>query len=151
MAAAVSGAAGFGGAHLLLPLLSNIVGPTTAIPLLTLGQIIGNLSRIYFGFSKIQWRPVGLFLITALPAALFGSTTFVELPKDLIQRLIGIAILVFVGFRLLNRKSSLRHRQLLMGGGAVVGFLSDLVGSAGPIGAAVFLELKLPPPCIHSQ
>jgi len=34
---------------------------------------------------------------------------------------------------------------LIVGGGAVVGFLSGLVGSAGPLGAAIFLSLGLPP------
>ncbi|WP_201842709.1 TSUP family transporter [Microvirga zambiensis] len=36
-------------------------------------------------------------------------------------------------------------RGLLSGGGAVVGLLSGLVGSAGPLGAAIFLTLNLPP------
>ena len=34
---------------------------------------------------------------------------------------------------------------LFAGSGAVTGLLSGLVGSAGPIGAAVFLSLGLPP------
>jgi hypothetical protein len=34
---------------------------------------------------------------------------------------------------------------LLVVGGGVVGFLSGLVGSAGPLGAAIFLSLGLPP------
>lgn len=34
---------------------------------------------------------------------------------------------------------------LLVAGGGVVGFLSGLVGSAGPLGAAIFLSLGLPP------
>ena len=38
------------------------------------------------------------------------------------------------------------HRNSLLGvGGAIVGFLSGLVGSAGPLGAAVFHALDLPP------
>lgn len=41
---------------------------------------------------------------------------------------------------------------LLIGGGAVVGFLSGLAGSAGPLGAAIFLSLGLPPvACIASE
>lgn len=37
-AAAISGAAGFGGALLLLPLLVAMVGVTQAVPLLTIAQ-----------------------------------------------------------------------------------------------------------------
>ena len=34
---------------------------------------------------------------------------------------------------------------MLLLGGAVTGFLSGLIGSAGPLGASVFLSLNLPP------
>lgn len=95
-AAVVSGMAGFGGALLLMPFLIEIVGTAYAVPLLTIVQFIGNLSRVYFGFSQIQWKPVSLFLLSAIPFSIFGAFSFVELPKDLITRFIGAAILLFV-------------------------------------------------------
>ena len=144
-AAAISGAAGFGGALLLLPLLVATVGVTQAVPLLTIAQLIGNLSRAGFGFTQIQWKPVGLFLLGAIPFSLVGALSFVQSPKELITRAIGAAILVFVAlkyFGLLEIKSG---RAVLIGGGGLVGFLSGLVGSAGPLGAAIFFSLGLPP------
>jgi uncharacterized protein len=36
--------------------------------------------------------------------------------------------------------------SILAPAGAVVGFVSAIAGSAGPLGAAVFLSLHLPPP-----
>jgi hypothetical protein len=60
-AALISGAAGFGSALLLLPLLVASVGVVQAVPLLTVAQFVGNLSRAGFGFSQIQWKPVALF------------------------------------------------------------------------------------------
>lgn len=48
-AATISGAAGFGGALLLLPLLDHVVGTTVAVPLLTLAQAVGNASRVGLG------------------------------------------------------------------------------------------------------
>jgi len=47
-AAAISGAAGFGGALLLLPLLTKTIGTTVAVPVLTIAQLIGNLSRAFW-------------------------------------------------------------------------------------------------------
>ncbi|ROQ90886.1 TSUP family transporter [Desulfosoma caldarium] len=144
-AAAISGAAGFGGALLLLPLLVATVGATHAVPLLTIAQLVGNLSRVGFGFTQIHWKPVGLFLLGAIPLSILGAMSFVQLPKELVIRAIGLAILVFVAlkyFGLLKIKSG---RAVLIGGGGVVGFLSGLVGSAGPLGAAIFLSLGLPP------
>lgn len=53
-AAGISGAAGFGGALLLLPLLSKTIGTTLAVPVLTIAQLIGNLSRAFFGYKEIH-------------------------------------------------------------------------------------------------
>lgn len=144
-AAAVSGAAGFGGALLLLPLLVATVGVTHAVPLLTIAQLIGNLSRAGFGFTQIRWQPVGLFLLGAAPLSVLGALSFVELPKPWVTRAIGAAILVFVALRLTGVLRLKPGPATLIVGGGVVGFLSGLVGSAGPLGAAIFLSLGLPP------
>ncbi|HYE34664.1 sulfite exporter TauE/SafE family protein [Methylocaldum sp.] len=144
-AAAISGAAGFGGALLLLPLLVATVGTTEAVPLLTIAQFIGNLSRAGFGFSQIQWRPAGLFLLGAIPFSILGSVSFVALPKDTVNRGIGTAILLFILLKSLGTLKWKASPTFLILGGGSVGFLSGLVGSAGPLGAAIFLTLGLPP------
>ncbi len=144
-AALTSGAAGFGGALLLLPLLVASVGVVQAVPLLTVAQFVGNLSRAGLGFPQIHWKAVWIFLAGALPLSVVGAVSFVELRKDLVTRLVGAAILLFVAlkyFGLLERKAG---GFLLVAGGGVVGFLSGLVGSAGPLGAAIFLTLGLSP------
>jgi len=145
LAAAISGAAGFGGALLLLPLLTHMVGVTEPVPLLTVAQFVGNLSRAGFGFSQIRWRPVLVFLATAIPFAILGAFSFMALSKPLVIRLVGAAILGFVLVKLPGLAAFKPSNRLLLGGGAAVGLLSGLVGSAGPLGAAVFLTLNLPP------
>lgn len=144
-AAALSGAAGFGGALLLLPLLVATVGAREAVPLLTIAQFIGNLSRAGLGFSQIRWAPVGLFLLGAAPLSIVGALSFVQLPKDWVMRAIGAAILAFVALKYLGALRAKPGPLTLILGGSVVGFLSGLVGSAGPLGAALFLSLGLPP------
>ncbi len=144
-AAAISGAAGFGGALLLLPLLVATVGVTQAVPLLTIAQLIGNLSRTGFSFTQIHWKPVGFFLLGAIPLSVLGALSFVQLPKELVTRAIGAAILIFVALIHFGRLKLKGGPTLLVAGGGVVGFLSGLVGSSGPLGAAIFLSLGLPP------
>lgn len=145
LAAAVSGAAGFGGALLLLPLLTSVVGVAEAVPLLTVAQLVGNLSRAAFGWREIHWRPVAFFLLGAVPLAAAGALSFVSLPKSATVQLVGAAILLFVGLRIAGVLRLKAGPGLLVGGGGVVGFLSGLVGSAGPLGAAIFLALELSP------
>ena len=145
LAAAISGAAGFGGALLLLPVLIATVGTVQAVPLLTLVQLIGNLSRVGFGFKQIKWKPVGMFLIGAVPLCVAGALLFAELPKTIINRCIGAAILLFTILTLSGVLKLKPGNFLLIAGGGLVGFLSGLVGSAGPLGAVIFLTLGLPP------
>jgi uncharacterized membrane protein YfcA len=146
VAAAISGTAGFGGALLLLPILSLAVGPVQAAPLLTVAQLIGNLSRMLFGFRDIHWRPVALFLAAALPCAVAGAWCLGLLPPAWVMRGIGV---VLIAFALARWRGWLRMGHSggawLVGGGGLTGFLSGLAGSAGPLGAATFLALELPP------
>jgi hypothetical protein len=130
---------------LLLPLLVATVGVREAVPLLTIAQLIGNLSRAGLGFSQIRWAPVGLFLLGAAPLSIVGALSFVQLPKDWVMRAIGAAILAFVALKYLGVLRAKPGSLTLILGGSVVGFLSGLVGSAGPLGAALFLSLGLPP------
>ncbi len=144
-AAAISGSAGFGGALLLLPLLNQVVGVTEAVPLLTIVQIIGNGARAGMSWRHIRWRPVLLFLAGAIPFSMVGAFSFASLPTNAITRLVGGAILLFVILKATGMISFKPSRRVLVIGGGTTGFLSGLVGSAGPLGAAVFLSLGLPP------
>ncbi len=118
-----------------------------AVPILTIAQLIGNLLRVFFGFKQMKWKPVYMFIIGAVPMSVLGAFSFVKVPKEIITRGIGFAIIIFVAlkyFKVLKFEPS--DRTLLIGGGAVTGLISVLVGSAGPIGgAALFLSLNLSP------
>lgn len=144
VAAFISGSAGFGGALLLLPIVTACVGVELAVPVLTLAQLIGNLSRMAFGFKEIEWKSVGWFCLTAIPLSALGAFSFTTLPAELAARVIGVALIAFVIFTLKKKGFKAGKKTLLLGGG-ITGLLSGIAGSAGPIGAAVFLSLGLPP------
>jgi len=145
VAALISGAAGFGGSLLLLPVVTACVGPGVAVPVLTIAQLIGNLSRMALGVRQIDWKAAGWFCLTALPLAALGAFGFALLPKNLVTRFIGVALIILVLLKLLLKKDLPKNKATLLIGGAVTGGLSGLCGSGGPIGAAVFLSLDLPP------
>ena len=142
LAATISGAAGFGGALLLLPVLSAIVGIKAAVPILTIGQIFGNASRVWFGRKELKWKPIIFFLLTAIPLAILGSYLFSDIDSKIIKIAIGIFLVLLVAYRRIKKNISLREKGMLIGGG-ITGFLSGLAGSAGPLGAAFFLGLNL--------
>lgn len=145
IAAAISGAAGFGGALLLLPLLSKTIGTTLAVPILTIAQLIGNLSRAFLGFKQISWKPVAVFILGAIPMSILGAFSFVKIPAEIITRGIGLFIITFTILKYYNILKFKPNDITMFLGGGVVGLLSGLIGSAGPIGAALFLSLNLQP------
>lgn len=145
IAALISGAAGFGGSLLLLPVVTACVGAEFAVPILTLAQLMGNIARMASGWKQIDWKSVLWFCLTALPLAALGAFGFSVLPKDIVSRCIGAILILLVIFKMKKIFVLKGNKKTLMIGGAVTGGLSGLVGSGGPIGAAVFLSLGLPP------
>lgn len=146
-ASTLSGVAGFGGALMLLPVLSAVVGVQVAIPTLTIMQLLGNLSRVWFGRDYIDWPSVRTFLTGALPGAALGSLFVAVLPSVWVTRAVGGAVIAMVLFRRLRSNhpsSSPSSPQLLRLGSGLTGLISGSVGSAGPLGAAIFLNLPLP-------
>jgi len=145
IAAAVSGSAGFGGGLLLLPLLTMILGPAMAVPVLTIAQLIGNASRAILGFRQIRWRPVLWFLLGAVPMSALGAFSFARIPGGIITRGIGFFIVLFAVLSYFKVLDFTPGNKTMLFGGMAVGLISGLIGSAGPIGAALFLSLNLPP------
>lgn len=145
LAALISGAAGFGGSLLLLPAATACIGAQAAVPVLTIAQVMGNIARMTSGWKQIDWKSVGLFSLTSLPLAALGAFGFSVLPKDIVTRLVGLALVLLVIVKLVSKRELPKGKPTLLIGGAVTGGLSGLCGSGGPIGAAVFLSLELAP------
>src|SRR5262249_13811312 len=145
LAASVSGVAGFGGAILFLPVLAATLGGRAAVPVLTVAQLLGNLSRAGFGWRDIRWRLALAFSAGAIPASLVGARIFVTMPSGPLIRVIGVVLLAIVAVRHTSFGRRPMPERLLAPAGVVVGFVSSIAGSAGPLGAAVFLGLRLPP------
>ncbi len=143
IAATISGVAGFGGALILLPVLTHAVGVKAAIPILTVAQVFGNASRVWFGRTDLEWTPIVFFLLTALPATIFGSYLFVAIESRWIHISIGMFLIFLVVYRRMRVRELVLGETSMLFGGALTGFLSGIAGSAGPLGAAFFLGLDL--------
>lgn len=144
-AALVSGAAGFGGSLMLLPVVTAFLGAESAVPVLTIAQLMGNMSRMVSGWKEIDWKSVGIFSLTSLPLAALGAFGFSVLPKDLVARMVGLGLVILSVTKLVSKRELPKGKATLLVGGAVTGGISGLCGTGGPIGAAVFLSLDLTP------
>lgn len=144
VASMLAAVAGFGGAAILLPLLVAAFGVRDAIPILTVAQLFGNLSRVWFNRRELDLPVVGWFALGGVPAALVGGFLFASAPLSFLTRLLGIFLIAVVGYRHAGQSSALRLRlgafTIL---GAVFSFLSALLGSVGPIMIPFFLAYGL--------
>src|SRR6267143_775305 len=68
VASLVGGVAGFGAGIIMLPLVSWALGVRSAVPVLTVTMLIGNLSRIWWSRGEIDRAVVVRFALGAVPA-----------------------------------------------------------------------------------
>lgn len=143
LASTLAGVTGFGGAAVLLPALVAIFGIREAVPILTVAQLIGNASRVWFNRREVNWRVVAWFALGALPLALLGGYLFAKAPLAPLTRLLGVFLLLVVVWRHARPKPASFPVASFAGIGAGASFLSALLGSVGPIMAPFFLGYGL--------
>lgn len=144
VASALAGVTGFGGAAVLLPVLILIFGARAAVPILTVAQLIGNGSRVWFNRRELHWRVVAWFALGGIPMALLGGWLFAVAPLKFLVRLLGVFLLLVVAWRHLHPTRSITFPTPWFAAiGAGASFLSALLGSVGPIMAPFFLSFGL--------
>lgn len=57
-ASTLAAVAGFGGAAIMLPVLVWAFGIRDAVPILTIAQLVGNLSRVWFNRTELSFSVV---------------------------------------------------------------------------------------------
>jgi uncharacterized protein len=143
-ASTLAAVAGFGGAAVLLPVLVAVFGVRDAIPILTVAQLVGNGSRVWFNRTELDLGVVRWFALGGIPAALLGGALFAVAPLSALTRILGVFLLLVVIWRHLRPGSLPRIPQRSFAVlGAVSSFLSALLGSVGPLMAPFFLAYGL--------
>ena len=144
LASMLAAVAGFGGSAVLLPALVLVFGVRDAIPVLTVAQLIGNLSRVWFNQREIDLPVVGWFALGGVPAALIGGFLFASAPLTFLTRLLGIFLISGVVYRHAGQGGAARlPRRAFPILGAAFSFFSALLGSVGPIMIPFFLAYGL--------
>jgi uncharacterized membrane protein YfcA len=144
VASVVGGVAGFGAGIIMLPLVSWAIGIRSAVPVLTVTMLIGNLSRIWWSRGDVDRAVVIRFVLGAAPATALGTALYAGLPSDWLGRFAGVFLIASVPLRRLLAtdlfRMRLRHFPIL---GAFIGLLSALVVTTGPLNTPFFLAYGL--------
>lgn len=144
IAGTISGVVGFGSSIMLMPVLVIVFGPREAVPIMAIAAIMANLSRILVWWREIDWRVCAAYAATAIPAAALGARTLLALPPRLIEGTLGVFFILMIPVRrwmaARNLKFRLWHVAL---GGLVIGYVTGIVASTGPITVPIFLAYGL--------
>ena len=143
-ASTLAAVAGFGGAAIMLPVLVWAFGIVEAVPILTIAQLMGNLSRVWLNRMELSFSVVKWFGIGAVPAAVLGGVLFANTPAGSLVRLLGVFLLLMIVYRHSpwgkNARIDLRGFLPL---GVISGVISAVVGVVGPFMAPFFLAYGL--------
>ncbi len=139
-AGTISGIVGTGSSIMLMPVLVYQYGPKEAVPIMAIAAVMANLSRILAWWREVDWRACAAYSIPGIPAAALGARTLLALPSHAVDVAIGLFLIAMVPARhWLARhelKISLWHLAL---GGAVIGYMTGIVVSTGPLSVPLFL------------
>jgi uncharacterized protein len=140
VAGTISGIVGTGSSIMLMPVLVYQYGPKQAVPIMAIAAVMANLSRILAWWREVDWRACAAYSIPGIPAAALGARTLLALPSHAVDISIGLFLIAMVPARhWLARhdlKLSLWHLAI---GGAVIGYITGIVVSTGPLSVPLFL------------
>src|SRR5882672_719385 len=140
VAGTLSGIVGTGSSIMLMPVLVYQYGPKEAVPIMAVAAVMANLSRILAWWREVDWRACAAYSIPGIPAAALGARTLLALPSHAVDISIGLFLIAMVPVRhWLARhelKLSLWHLAV---GGAVIGYITGIVVSTGPLSVPLFL------------
>lgn len=144
LAGTIGGVIGTGSSIILLPVLVFTFGPLQAVPIMAVAAVMVNFSRALAWWREIEWRTFLAYSLPAVPAAALGASTLLRLPPALIDTLLGLFFLAMIpGRRLLAKRGWRANWWQLAIAGALIGFLTGIVLSTGPLSVPVFAAAGL--------
>jgi uncharacterized protein len=143
-AGVLSGIVGTGSSMILLPILVFVFGAKAAVPMMAISALLANAGRIVVWWSEIRWRAVLWYLALAVPGAALGADTLIAIPETLGNLVLGGLLILLVPTRYVIRAHNIGSKpiHLLLAGG-IIGFLTGLVASSGPLSLAAFSSFGL--------
>lgn len=140
VAGTVGGVVGFGTSIMLMPALVLVFGPREAVPIMAVAAIMANASRVAAWWREVDWRTTTAYSVTGVPAAALGAHTLLNLPPSVVEAALGLFFICMIPLRRwMARQSWVLNHWHMSAVGAVIGYLTGIVVSTGPINAPFFL------------
>ena len=152
VAGLVRGFAGFGSAMIIMPVAASVLTPVQAVIFLAAAELLGPLPNLPSALRIGTKRDIGLLLagvVVALPLGLWGLSVMSPEPFGWIVSGVVFALLALLvtGWRY----GGVLNRPLVLGTGALGGFMTGFAGIAGPPVIMLYMASKLPVSVIRAN
>src|SRR5918999_5910440 len=130
--------AGFGSSTIFLPLVLLFVDFKTAIILVAIFHLFGNLSRIIFFREGFDKRIILQFGVPSIIFSLLGALLIGALPQPILKLVLGIFLITTSASFLIRPGLKLpANTSTFIAGGSATGFITALVGTGGALRATL--------------
>ena len=145
----VSGLGGFGGAFILVIVLTPIVGAKSVVPLISIFAVFNNFSRFYIYRETIRWRLAIQFTLASLPGVYVGANFLAVIPERAFLIFLGSILLSAIPVRRYLKKKSFRPgAKTIVGLGLGFGLVSGAAAGAGMLVVASLSAVGLQGPLL---
>jgi uncharacterized membrane protein YfcA len=132
-AGVVRGFSGFGAGLIMIPAASLVVGPATAVPVVVLLEAIAGAQLLPPVARHVQWGEIAPIAVPACLMIPVGGAVLAGLDADLMQRVISVVVLIFVGFLASGwRREGPPTIPVTIGTGLTSGLFTGAAGIGGP-------------------
>lgn len=111
---------------------------------MAIASVMANLAKALSWWREVNWRAFAAYSIPGVPAAALGARTLLVLPPRLVDFALGAFFLAMIPaqrwLRLRDQRIGLWQLALA---GAVIGFLTGIVLSTGPLSVPAFSAFGL--------
>ncbi len=151
----VKGFSGFGPALILIPTLSLVYNPHSAILLVTLFDLIAGVILVISVWPSIHWKTTFSVLLAFFPGALLGARLMTSTPVEPLKKILAIVLLLFIALIWVKsapkRQQAKVHTGIWQGLAALgAGFTGGLTGISGPL-LVVYFKLVHPKTFFRNQ
>src|SRR3989344_2312834 len=137
--------AGFGSSTVFLPLALLFFDFKTALVLVALLHIFGNLGRISFFRHGLDKRILLIFGVPSVVLTLIGALLITYISQNTLKGILGMFLVIYAGISFWKENLKIKPSMLnsILGGGLSV-FLAGLIGTGGALRGAFLTAFGLP-------
>jgi hypothetical protein len=141
----ISTVAGGGGALMVLPVTSALIGVGSTAPVVQLGAFIGRPARLILFWKHIHWPVAWYYLPAAIIASILGAWLFVQIRWEGLKIILALFLISTVFQYRFGQKARSFHmkRWYFIPVGFLVVLVSTIAGGAGPLLNPFYLNYGL--------